>query len=336
MAVGRARTCALAVSMFFVSFDLSCSRYYEHSLHVPTVAKIDERKLSPEKRRSALLGCVTTNALYVNADFTNEISQGEPVRMGHHAAGCYTAYVHDVGKDKSIPAAERAAIALTAEKSVLAIDPDPEWRLKRAAQISEIAAAALKEANDPGAVDASLRASWYASRADADEVTGSAKKLWAEVREADGVYIAARRAQEAARNAALTQAVSSMRTAMVANANLSPQQRQQLEQQEQLQRTITNAAIAIAHVSQKLAESRADLRVLLDSGTNALRDMMPELEKHVSSVKDFAAASEVVLALDGVRRNEPGANERLFVRIAKSFGAEVKLPAHSAEPRDGP
>ena len=252
--------------------------------------------------------------------------------MAHYAAGCYASLAVETGADRTISADERAAVALAAERSVLAIDPDPQTRLRRAARISEVAAAALKEKGDPGAVDASLRASWYASRAGSDDVADTSSELWRKVRAADNAYFAQRAAEEASRRAMIAQIGSAVQSAAIANA--SPAQRQQLQQQQQIQRMVTEAAVRIVQVSRQLAESRADLRVLLDSGIRALPDMMPEIEKHVSSLDGLAAAGDLALTIDGVRRKEPGAKERLFVRLAKSFGAdvEVEMPPLPAPP----
>lgn len=320
---GMSRTRITLASLALGLVSLSCQRDYVPFLHVPTVASIDERKLSPAARRSALLGCVAMNSMFVSAPFTREIPESEGVRMGRFASACFTVLVRELGTDRSVPVDERVAIALAAERSVLVIDPDPQVRLLCAARIAEVASALLREKGDAGAVDAGLRASWYAARAEAEDVEQASRDLWEGVRAADEAYARERAAQAAAMNAAVTSAVSGMRSAMLAHANLTPAQRNQLRQQEQLERTIIAAAGTFARVNRELAESRADLKVLLRAGVAALPDMLPAIEKNVASLRGWDAAGEVVTEFDGVMRHEPGANERLFARVAKSFGAQV-------------
>jgi hypothetical protein len=334
MAVGR--LAGIAATVLLGSMNLGCERYYEHFLFVATPEKINERKLKPLERRAALRDCIASNSLYISSDFTRDISEGENIRMGHYAARCYHAYVHSLTTEPVASADERAATALAAERSILAVDPDPKARLDSAAYVAEVAAEALKEKNDPAAVSASLRAAWYASRSRASEVGDAAAELWAGVRAADDSYIQARLARQAAMNAAVSQAASNMRSAMLANANLKPAQRQQLEQQQRMERAVAGAIVAFANFSRELSESRADLRVLLKAGVESIPDLLPDVEKRLVKLKSWSAANEIVATLDAVHKNERGASERLFVSVARSLGAEVPMPKIQKPPPEEP
>jgi hypothetical protein len=312
-------TAAMAVAI--MSSSVACGVPKESPRIDQAAAAVEQTIGRRGNLRSALAGCVAANALFVSSTWSGDRSAAQDFHLEYDAAGCYDAYVRRFGDDTTIPSEERLAIALTAERSVLAIDPDPASRLVRASHIADVASQIFRERSDgDGAVRAKLRAAWYETHAAAPDVVSTSNDLWNNVQQADDAYLQ----QEAAKNAALVAAINniggSLNNAMVmAGGRPNPQ----LQQQQQLQQTIVATGVAITEVAVDLAQGRADLDTLLKGGASLLHDLMPKISARLDAIRDLPAAKTLVGAVDAASRGDARAGERVLEQMANAFGAEL-------------
>jgi hypothetical protein len=301
---------------------------------ISPVAGLDPEAATPDNVRKnaraghladGLAGCVAGNSLFLGNGWTGDHAPGEEVRFAFHAAGCYEAMAQETAQSASASAAERAAVALAAERSVLAVDPDPADRLERAGRLADLASRQLADKQDVGAsASAALRAAWYATRQGAPEVRRASDELWAEVAQSDQAYEQQQAAQAAALNAQIAQLGASLQSAMqTAGAKPNPQ----LQQQQQIQQMVVQIGTSVAAMTNALAEGRADLNVLLQGGAPLVKELLPNLTQRVAVLRKLPAAADIVGTVDAVSRGDAGADAALLAKMALAFGAKSAPPA---------
>jgi hypothetical protein len=82
-----------------------------------------------------------------------------------------------------------------------------------------------------------------------------------------------------------------------------------------------------SRVTADLAESRADIGVLIKGGVAALKDVAPQISQRLAPLRDLPAAVEVMSAADAAARGDAAAAERVTAQIAHAFGASVPVAA---------
>lgn len=287
-----------------------------------------------------LSACVAADSLFLGTEWagskdesiSNQHSMLEPIRLAYQAANCYEAYARGVASDPARSADERVVITLAAERSVLAVDPDPLDRMTRAARLADLAARQFGDrGDDDERIDASLRAAWYAARTKDLRLRRTSVELWTEVAKSDVAFKQSLGAQAAAWNSlamgAMNQVVAMGGAASAmsgVNRTLAQVDHAVAKAQDVAQKVITivKAGSEGARMLRALAEGRADLGMLLRGGPGVLGGLVPQLAQRVPAFRELPAAMDVVQDVDAAARGDTGADSRLLVRMAHAFGAE--------------